>query len=159
MMPTQWAKDPTMTDDLLGWTKEKFETIVPGATYHAASSAAATIFAAKLIKKVNNCTSNCTFGEAADEVVPFDTFYGTINFNDDGSIKDKPMYILQKQGTENVVVFPKPKSGEKTAKFLETCDHWETSMTDIGERVLPAGFVAVTVVFAYFANIMSTGLV
>lgn len=114
IMPDQWAKDPNMNDTIVGWNSTDFSSAVAAlgnpATYHHASAGGLFVM---LVHAVNSLGNTTVSGEALATALmglnATDTFYGTMDWNTDGTVI-KPMYGMQEQMGYYKMVAPFPSN-------------------------------------------------
>jgi len=109
IMPDQWFDTRSMKDSIVGWSSTDFKAALgASASYHAASAGALCVMMAHALTKAGEMTGEVTAESLAAGLAalpPTDTFYGTMDWNADGTLR-KPMYGKQHQKTAVEIVAP-----------------------------------------------------
>jgi len=126
IMPTQWGMSES-SDPNIGWTSSAFAgAFGTDVSYHAASMAGALVALTEAIAQgASDATNRVSNLATLMRSVDIDTFYGSVAFNADGSIK-KPMSFQQLQGDMSPVFSNMYGSLHGDLKM---CNGWGTPMT------------------------------
>lgn len=111
IMPDQWNDMSDMADTVVKWTSAAFKSAMetknePG-SYHAASAGALAVMLSHAAAAVTGDITGEALATSLVGLGATDTFYGTMDWNADGSLMDlKPMYGKQHQVDAVQIVAP-----------------------------------------------------